>query len=196
MLSLITPPTTEPLDWSDARRHLRLDEDDEGELVSGILIPGARAWLEGYIRRQLITATYALSLCGFPADGVIRLPMPPLQSVSSVKYLDTAGVEQTLSSAAYVVEAPAGPYARPGRITLAFGQIWPATLAQQKAVTVTFIAGYGDAAAAVPKPLVQSMLLMIGQAFEHREQQSGTIAMANVVTAELLASDYRVLSFD
>ena len=195
MLSLTVPPVAEPLTWIDAKRHLRLDDDHELELVEGILIPGSRAWLEGYVGRQLITATYVLSLCAFPADGVIRLPMPPLQSVSSVKYLDTAGVEQTLASSAYVVEAPAGPLARPGRISLAQGEIWPATLMQEKAVSVTFLAGYGDAAG-VPKPLVQAMLLMIGQAFEHREQQGLGIAVPNVVTAERLAADFRVIGFD
>lgn len=195
MLSLTVPPAGEPLTWIDAKRHLRLDDDHELELVEGILIPGSRAWLEAFVGRQLITATYALSLCAFPVDGVIRLPMPPLQSVSSVKYLDTAGVEQTLPTSAYVVEAPAGPLARPGRITLAQGQIWPATLAQEKAVTVTFVAGYG-AADAVPKPLVQAMLLMIGQTFEHREQQGSAISSPNVVTAERLAADYRVIGFD
>jgi uncharacterized phiE125 gp8 family phage protein len=200
MLSLVTPPVGEPLVWEDAQSHLRLESDFERQRVEDVLIPAARMWCEGYTARQLLTATYALSLDGFPSDGVIRVPFPPLQTVTFIKYLDTAGVLQTLASTQYVVEAPAGPFAFPGRITRAVGVVWPSTYEQENAVVVTYVAGYGAATTApsvVPAPLRQAMLLQIGQAFEHREQQAAGGAMQrNAVTAELLANPFRVLGFD
>ena len=66
--------------------------------------------------------------------------MPPLQSVESIKYVDTDGLR-----------ADAGPRRlprldarRPGRVWLATGQSWPATKDEREVVTVTFKAGFGD----------------------------------------------------
>jgi len=39
----------------------------------------------------------------FPSCGWLCLPLPPLQSVASIKYYDTDGVQQTLDAAVYQV---------------------------------------------------------------------------------------------
>jgi hypothetical protein len=57
----------------------------------------------------------------------------------------------------------------PARITPVFGKIWPITLPQIGAVTVTFDTGYG-AASAVPEGLKSWIKLRVGSLYAHREE--------------------------
>lgn len=119
--------------------------------------------------RALLTQTWELVLDAFPAASCIELPKPPLQSVTSITYSDTAGDSQTLAASEYVVTTPAGPRAARGRIGLAFGSQWPSTRGEIGDVVIRFVCGYGDAAANVPELLVSAMLLDGGTLYENRE---------------------------
>jgi uncharacterized phiE125 gp8 family phage protein len=197
-LTLKTAPTAEPLDLVTVRGHLRVDSDLEDDRIQNILIPGARQWCESRTNRQLITATYELKLPCFPPSGIIRVPRPPLISTAlSITYKDTAGATQTLAAAKYVIDAPSDPWARPGRITLAYGQIWPTTLEEENVVTVTFSCGYGASGSNVPAQLRWAQLLMITEGFENRGQQTiGRLVSKNEVTAQMLCAEFLVESFD
>jgi hypothetical protein len=65
----------------------------------------------------------------------------------------------------YLVQAPAGPRCKRGRIALPFSTVWPVTLQQMGAVTIRFVAGYTD----IPSLLVAGMLMDAGMLFENRE---------------------------
>lgn len=139
---LITPPYAEPVHLAEAKLWLRQEETADDALIDQA-IADARRECEDRLSQQLIAATWKLLLDEFPGwahgcDDTIRVPLPPLIAVSSIKYLDTAGVQQTLSAADYLVDAAS----RPGRIAPAYGKIWPSTRDQQSAVEVTFVNGY------------------------------------------------------
>ena len=72
-----------------------------------------------------------------------------MQAVTEIRYLDTAGVVQVLDPAVYTVTG-IGDVAR---ISLAQGQSWPATRWHDEAVTVDFIAGFGDSWNDTPEPI-------------------------------------------
>lgn len=99
-----------------------------------------------------------------------RLPWPPLQSVTSITWTDTAGNVSTVPSSTYIVDT----FSEPGRVALAFGQTWPSQSVQGNAiqpvggVTVTFVAGY-TSAANVPQSAKQAMLLLLASWYENRE---------------------------
>lgn len=93
------------------------------------------------------------------------MPLGPLQSVSSITYVDTDGVTQTLSSGAYVVDDKS----ERGWVVLASGEEWPSTYDVINAVTISFVAGYGDATTDVPEPLREMILLIVTQWHEHRK---------------------------
>lgn len=136
-------------------------------------ITAARQFCEAYTDRAFITQTWQLTLNNFPmVRGLITIPKPPLLAVTSIGYVDASGVAQSpLDPLTYTVDAPAGPYAGPGRILPVYGTYyWPFPPAIQvlNGVTVTFNAGYGGAAA-VPAPLKQAMKLLIGNWFTNRE---------------------------
>lgn len=163
-LKLITAPAAEPVSTSEAKSHLRVDTTADDTYI-GTLITVARQNVESHLRRSLINQTWEVVLDAFPA-GVIRLPKPPLASVTSIKYTDDEGNESTYSSANYVVDSDT----EPGRVVLKSGQTWPAvTLAAANGVRVRYVAGYGAAGSNVPQAIRQAILLVIGSLYENRE---------------------------
>lgn len=164
-LTIVTPPAEEPVTLTEAKNHLRVDLTDDDSLISALIV-AAREHAEAITRRAFITQTLKLSLDAFPANnGPIYVPMPPLQSVNSLKYFDTDGVEQTLNEGTdYLVDNES----EPGRITPAPDTGWPATQNRPNAVSVEFVAGFGDASK-VPQGIKQAILLMVGHWYENRE---------------------------
>jgi len=168
-------PAAEPVTLDETRNHLRVEHDRDDVLIEQ-QIASARDYIEGETGRQLITATWLLAFDAFPST-VIRIPKPPLQSITSVKYYDGDGVQQTMDAADFQVDV----YAEPGRITPAYGTSWPTTRAMLNAVQVTFVAGFGDAstdvaAAVLGQKLRQAVLLMVAHMYEFREPViTGTI---------------------
>ena len=73
-----------------------------------------------------------------------------MQSISSVTYLDADGATQTVAGSVYTLDN-ADEHGR-AWVLLQDGEEWPDVGDYGNAVTVTFVAGYG-AAAAVPAAL-------------------------------------------
>jgi len=186
-LKLVTAPADEPVTLIEAKDHLRVDGSDDDALIS-VLITAASKWAEEYTGRQFVTATWDWFLDGFCPS--FSAPLPPLQSVTSIKYLDTAGAEQTLDSATYRVDA----VSEPGRIALDYGKTWPSTYSVINAVTVRFVSGYG-AAAAVPEPIRQAMLILIGELYEQRQESVPASVGAVPFGVRALLTPYKVWHF-
>lgn len=191
-LELVTAPAVEPVTVEEAKTHLRVDSEDFENDYIETLITTARQEAENFLRRALITQTWRLSLDGWPARTLV-LPIPPLQSVSTVKYLDTSGTLRTLTADTdYVVDAASTP----ARIYPAYAQTWPTVRAIEKSVQVEFVAGYGDAASDVPQAIRHAILLIIRDYYDFR---GSTIAGAGVAelprAAESLLWQYRDYRF-
>lgn len=154
-----TPPTSEPLQLAEAKLHLRVDHDDEDELITD-LIASAREACEKRLNRTMMTSGWTLTLDCF-AD-LHCLEKPPIVTVGSVKYLDASGVLQTLAPSAYDVDLAS----EPARIRP--NSQWPAAAAKMAAVTVVYTAGY-ESAAEIPRPIKQWMLLAVGELYANRE---------------------------
>lgn len=174
-VTLITGPTREPVSLAEARAHCRVDANDEDGLIAGYLL-AARQHVETYTRRALLTQTWDQSADDLGSE--IVLLRPPVQSVTSVKYLDSAGVEQTLAPSQYrLVKRGTGEFV----VVPAYGVTWPAVQAVESAVTVRFVAGYLPEA--VPEPLRQAILLLVGHWYEHREAVDARGSAAEVPMA-------------
>ena len=198
-LRLITEPTAEPITLEQARLHLRLDAEGspathpDDTLVEG-LIKTAREYLDGddgLLGRCLMTQTWELVMDQFPGCE-IRVPLPPLQSITSVKYDDLDGVEQTIASSNYIVDNVAKN--KPGWIVPIAAYAWPATLDRINGVRVRFVAGYGNAAQ-IPTPIIHAMYLWIGHLYGNREQVAPTNMQAIPFGVEALLANYRIMGF-
>lgn len=155
--SLTTAPAIEPFTVQEAKDQIRSVQSLEDGVIDGY-IRAARQAAEDYLGRGLLTQSWTLALSDFV--GVIPLPMAaPLASVTSVKYYDVNGVQQTLSSATYTVDTRS----RPGRIALAANQSWPAIQSLRKVnrIEIEYVVGW-TAPDLIPEAIRQGMRLLIG----------------------------------
>jgi uncharacterized phiE125 gp8 family phage protein len=147
---------------------------DEDALI-GALIPAARARAEWHTGRAFVTQGWTLWLDR--TDGVIEIPLPPLQSVASVTLYDASGTATVLDSDAYTVADQ--------RVILASA---PANIRAANGIAVAFTAGYGDAAA-VPPAIAQAILQIIAALYDHR----GNNTAPTPDPALALLAPYRIL---
>lgn len=177
-LTLITAPSVEPVTTAEAKAQVRVDINDDDTLIAAQIV-AARIKAEGFLRRALVTQTWELVMDAFPGDRALEIPLPPLQSVTSIKYTDSNGNESTFSSGDYIVDTDSSP----GRVVLKLDASWPGdTLQAANGVRVRFVAGYGNAGSDVPQHMRQAILLMIGHWYENREE---TVATGNIRTIPL-----------
>lgn len=169
-LTLVTAPVLEPVSLDEVKSHLRLDSDSaEEDAYLTILRQVARETVEAHTRRALLTQTWDWKLDGFPCAQPWELPKAPLQSVTSISYVDSDGATQTWASSNYSVLAPAGPRAMPGTVALAYNATYPVVRSIPNAVTVRFVAGW-TAAASVPAPIRHAVLILVAEMYARREE--------------------------
>lgn len=138
MYELITAPTSEPVSTSELKSQLRITGTDQDTMLD-LLISVARQHVEDYLRVQIMTATWELYLDEFPATGeCIYIQKSPVTAISSIKYLDSSGVEQTWSATEYSCDYNSTPC----RIYEAYGYSWPTVRDIRNCIYIRFVAGY------------------------------------------------------
>jgi uncharacterized phiE125 gp8 family phage protein len=177
-LELVTPPVSEPVSLAEMKQHARISREDEDSVISAF-VTAARQYSETFLRRQLMPATWRMSLDGFPV-GDIKVPLPPLQSVTSITYVDGNGTTQTVAPDTYYVDTAS----QPGRI--APETCCPTTRNQPGAVTVTFVAGYDS----VPETINTAIKMLAAHYYEHREAvNEGGLSEVPMAVESLLMSE-------
>jgi uncharacterized phiE125 gp8 family phage protein len=164
-----TAISSEQLTVSDVKLHLRLTSDTTEDALIAALITAARDYCEKYTGRAFATQTLVAYLDNFPAEDYIELPMPPLQSVTSIKYKNSAGTETTMTvTTQYIADTDSDV----GRIVLPYGVSWPSFAPYPfNPIAITYVAGYTT----LPRQLRQAMLLVIGSMYENRENDIALI---------------------
>lgn len=148
---------------AEAKTHIQgLEGITSEDTYIGTLIAAAREVAEAFMWRTIVLSTYELRLSSF-SDKII-LPAPPAVAITSIKYIDTAGVEQTLDPADYKLI----DFEEPGFVISTPGTNWPDTRGSKGDITITFTAGYA-AAANVPAAFKQAILLMVRTWFDQRD---------------------------
>jgi len=186
---LVTAPATTPVSLAEAKAHLRVTEADDDALI-GSLVQAVTARLDGWsgiLGRALVTQTWRQDYQEFPRGDVLRLPLHPVQSVTSVTYIDAAGATQTLSASLYRFAVDAlGP-----AIVLDDDAVWPVTDERPAAVSVMFVCG--TAPSQVPGAIKAAMLLMIGDLYRFTESAvSGSVGEVPMpVSVQALLEPYR-----
>jgi uncharacterized phiE125 gp8 family phage protein len=172
-LQVVTAATELPITLATAREHLRIVGNDEDTALTTYLENVRDALgreVAGHI--TLLTTVYDWKLPHFH-ERKLRLPYPPLQSLVSISYFDTAGDSQTLTvTTDYRTHAPTNA---PGYVVPAPNESWPSVEADRDdAVTIRFTAGYTQST--LPKTIRAAAMLALGGFWEFRESMlSGTI---------------------
>lgn len=187
---VITHPTGEVITTDEVALHLRLGGSPYADVtLLTALTTAARQWVEEYLRIAIGTQTLELVLDSFPSALMLK---PFVQSVTSIKYLDTDGVEQTMSAIGYSLDSDSLPC----WVTPAYGYEWPDTYPVPNAIRVRYVAGYtsdtDSPAYRLPKPIYAAILLIIGDLYENREGSIvGPVHTVNPAVERLL-SMYRL----
>lgn len=192
-------PTEEPLTLAEVKQHLASADPDLTVDDTWITaqIAAVRQYAEQETGRSLITQTWARVMDQFPGgcwdgeqglDGnAIRLEKGPVQSVSSIIYVDMGGSNQTLATTEYLSDTSGAVT----RIAPRFGKLWPIALPQIGSVTVTFVAGYG-ARADVPEGLKTWMKLRLAALYENREEVTAGGPLTPLPFVDSLLNPYRI----
>jgi uncharacterized phiE125 gp8 family phage protein len=132
----------------------------------GYLIKAAREYAQDYQHRGIGSQVWELVIDDFPYVDRIRLPLPPLASVTSVTYIDSEGTSAafTAGSSGYYVDTDN----EPGAVFLAYGMTWPSTtLYPYGGVRILYTCGY--TATTLPYRTRQAMLMYAGILFKYRD---------------------------
>lgn len=160
-------PAEEPVTVAELKLHARIDSDAEDSILA-IYIAAARQECEQRIGRPIVTQTIVRTSDDWPEDGDIELLRAPVQSISSVQYIDDDGTTQTVSTSVYTLDA--ADEDGPAWVLLQDDQEWPDVGDYGNAVIVTFVAGYGSADD-VPAALKAWILLAAAWMNEHRSAE-------------------------
>lgn len=186
--------TLQPVTMTEARSHLRLGDDTSHDITVAAMIAAAVRKCQTNVRRTFLTSTWDYTLNAFPFstgafglwssvrypyEAEIRIPNPPLVSVTTFSYVDIGGSTLTLAGSAYSFKP-----GTPGVIVPAYGTSWPFTRGLPGDLAIRYVAGYGTAAD-VPEDVKLAILMMVGHTFQNRGDED--VAMPRVVD-ELLSS--------
>lgn len=158
---LTTAPSTEPVTSTEVKAHLRVNNADSDTYIAD-LTTSAIAQAEEITGRALITQTWAVIFDSWSEMIACGLPFGELQSVSSIKYNDEDGDEQTVSTDDYLVY---GIGTDEGKIIIHSDSDFDyPDLYEKDPITVTFVCGYGNADD-VPDMIKTAIKLLVESVF-------------------------------
>jgi uncharacterized phiE125 gp8 family phage protein len=163
---------------------------DDDTYVNG-LIASALDIVEKITNRKIITQTWEYYLDQFPEGRSFYIPFGSLQSITSIKYYDAGGTLLTFDSANYQYEINNIL----GIVQLYNLANYPVTQPEKlSAIIIKFICGYG-AAASVPVPIKQAILMLVSVWYENREPVSEKNMVNVPMTFDFLLNSFRIYSF-
>jgi len=168
---ITSEPATEPITTAQAKEHLRVDVSDEDDYID-LLITAARRFCEAYTNRVFITQTWRQNENEF--TNPIPLMVNPVISLTSLKYYDTDGTQQTLTDdpTNFQKDFNSDTAAIYEGTTNAFPAISATIINPIEIITVC---GYG-AASDVPEDIKHAIKIMISYFYENREMINVPIA--------------------
>lgn len=187
MLERLEAPDVTPVSLSDVKAQLRFTASDEDAYLTA-LIAAAVAFVdgEGALGRAMIAQKWGQSM-QYPA-GRVYLKMTPVTELTAVKYWDADNVQQTATLSDFRLVAN-GTWAYVEPID---GAAWPTAFNRPDAVTLEYMAGYGETAANVPADLRHALLLLISHWYQNREASSESAVQEIPLGFEMLVNAHRV----
>jgi len=179
--TLNTAPVDTLITLEDAKTQMYVDHSDDDAYIQLLINLAERAvetCSEMYLGTQTVTlyldrfpSGYMGSYSGFVSDGntlqMIKILRNPVKSITTIKYIDTDGTQQTLNASQYKIDINS----QPARLVPSFGNDWPSTQGEINAVEIEFICGYSTLADMdTKKPmLTHAVKLLVGEWYENRE---------------------------
>jgi uncharacterized phiE125 gp8 family phage protein len=188
----VEPPFL-PITLEEAKASLRITTTDEDSDILGYIYAATEV-AENYMQRQLVSATWVLSVplptysnyYGLsPATcWITYLPIGKVTGITTVKYYDSNNALQTLAATNNweYVDDNAGQYIR--WISL------PSTYDRTDAIEITYTAGW-SAQEEIPESIKVAIKMLVGEFYRHREA-SAELTMKEVpFSVQRLLNKYR-----
>lgn len=161
MLTVISkePPAAPMLTLDETKAHLRVDHDEEDELIEG-MIAAAQAYLEGpfgVLGRTIMKQTWTGSLSIWPAQAYVEIPLPPLVSVTEARLVASDGSTTIWPPESYRI-MPAAEH--PARLWSV--DSWPSK--DGNGLAFDFEAGYEE----LPPNLRLAALMIVADFYDNR----------------------------
>lgn len=181
-----TQPLAEPVSVAEVQAELRLTTDTDSEMIM-THIAAARQIGERITRQSLCYKGYVQYFDGFPSPAnPMRLAVPPVIAVSSIKYLDMDLVQQTWDPSEYFLankQSPALIVAKPSNV-------YPAAASVPGSVEVHMTCGfstdgYGDITRTLEPELKLAIIKLAAHFYDHPEATSQDLQ--NVVPENYLS---------
>ncbi len=163
---LVTPPDGLPVTLADVKTQLRISTDADDLLLTATIASAVDLFdgERGILGRCLLPQVWRARYPGFLA---LRLPFEPVQSVTSVEYVDTLGETQTLDPTLWRwIDAS------PVVVVTAHCLGNVVAHCRDDAVSVTFSAGYANADA-VPSPIKMAITLATADIYQVIKRTDG-----------------------
>lgn len=157
--TVTVPAEAGPVTLDEAKARLNIYHDDQNADTQ-LIIDATLNHVEKYCGTRFAEQTI-VAKCDAFAD-FCRLPEAPVQSVTSITYVDTDGAPQTLADTVYELRNDGLDVA----IVKKYGQSWPA-IQKGSRITLEAVVGYEDA----PPAVKHAMLLFIGSGYQYRENE-------------------------
>src|ERR1041384_602168 len=87
---LLAGPTVEPITLGDAKQFLRVQHDDDDDIITA-LIAGSRIHVETQTRRALITQSWRLTRDVWPKTGCLALLPVPVHTLDAARVYRSDG---------------------------------------------------------------------------------------------------------
>jgi len=164
-----------PVSVAEAKEHLRVVDFTDDDTYIGGLVDAATTWCEDYCDRTFADKQYTVAFDDFPSLR-IELPRPPVRlnataasATVTISYVDSAGTTQTLTWAqSGTQQFRLDRDHVPALVYPLYLEDWPNVRLDDKAVQITYLAGYGGAAS-VPRPAVHAIKMLVGHWYANRE---------------------------
>lgn len=177
-----TPSLDDIITVAALKAFLRVDHSDEDAYITAL-----RQAAISTVEVMSDTRLGDVSAVGYmDAWAPVRIPVGPVQSISSITYLSTANTTQTLAASHYFTDLNS----QVARIQF----VSPPDLYDDAMhrVQVNMVVGWPEAS--VPAPMIQAVRLLVGHLYENRlEEITGTITSRLRMGIDALVSPYRSL---
>lgn len=140
IVSRASAPDDLPVSISEARSYVVLGDETDRDAVLRNLIISARDWIEDACRTCLVETVVEEKMKWFPCGqwGRLELCKEPVQSITSIQYVDVDGATQTWASTNWKLEKGMNPPC----VMLKGGKEWPTISSTEPwPITVTYVAG-------------------------------------------------------
>lgn len=163
-LRKIATSSDEVVSLLQARHNCSVDGDEHDQALMELLAQ-ARTFCEDRTDCCLLTTTWEMTFDAFPRAKRLLLPKWPLQSLTSMQYVDSNGATQSIDVNEFSIRLD--DHGR-GRIARKNWACWPVTALTPDAVKIEFVAGW-QSAEKVPPTWSRAILMLVAWWLEQRE---------------------------